>query len=681
MLKLKVAVADAFGAATSAHRRDVDGLRAVAVLAILAFHLDLAGFDGGFVGVDIFFVISGYVILRSILPDLESGRFSLADFFIRRMRRILPALMVVLAVTLAAGFVILSPAELEELAGSTLATVAFGANFFFHDRTDYFAVAAHMRPLLHMWSLGIEEQFYILVPLTLAALMRFRGIGAAKPLIVLAVASFAYSVISGMVASEAKHAFYMPMARFWEIAVGGCVAVMERRWGLIGKASGPIAVLGLLAIAASVALLQSTAAGQRWAGLAVLGTAAVIAAGAPSRSWAGAALASRPMVAIGHISYSIYLVHWPLIVFWRLYVARPLLPHEQLLVAVLTLAAAAVLSAWVETPMRAGARRIGNRPALAGLLGATVVVAISGAAIVLDRGSAWRLPAPAVEAMTVLGGAVAERPRCRDDRERLALPFKVCRWNPEIPGTDFFIWGDSHARELAPELASELADGGRKSGISVGLSACPPIAGVVAGGPQCPGFIDAALNLILREKPKLVVLAGRWASLASDVNSPGEGARSVRLLDLENARVPIGFADALARTIARVRASGAQVVVVGPVPEIAFHVPTTLVRSLYGFGHLPPVMRADFDLRQKQVMDALTGIGALDEVIVVYPHAVLCDTETCAVTDGPRPLYADDDHLSPLGAARVSALIRSVIGHRGMGFAKSDAAMPTGPRE
>jgi hypothetical protein len=387
------------------------------------------------------------------------------------------------------------------------------------------------------------------------------------------------------------------------------------------------------------------------------------------------------MVAIGHISYSIYLVHWPLIVFWRLYVARPLLPHEQLLVAVLTLAAAAVLSAWVETPMRAGARRIGNRPALAGLLGATVVVAISGAAIVLDRGSAWRLPAPAVEAMTVLGGAVAERPRCRDDRERLALPFKVCRWNPEIPGTDFFIWGDSHARELAPELASELADGGRKSGISVGLSACPPIAGVVAGGPQCPGFIDAALNLILREKPKLVVLAGRWASLASDVNSPGEGARSVRLLDLENARVPIGFADALARTIARVRASGAQVVVVGPVPEIAFHVPTTLVRSLYGFGHLPPVMRADFDLRQKQVMDALSGIGALDEVIVVYPHAVLCDTETCAVTDGPRPLYADDDHLSPLGAARVSALIRSVIGHRGMGFAKSDAAMPTGPRE
>jgi peptidoglycan/LPS O-acetylase OafA/YrhL len=679
MLKLKVAVADAFGAATPAHRHDVDGLRAVAVLAILAFHLDLAGFDGGFVGVDIFFVISGYVILRSILPDLESGRFSLADFLIRRMRRIIPALMVVLAVTLAAGFVLLSPVELEELAGSTLATLAFGANFFFHDRTDYFAVAAHMRPLLHMWSLGIEEQFYILVPLTLAALMRFRGVAAAKPLIVLAVASFAYSVIAGMVASEAKHTFYMPMARFWEIGVGGCVAAMERRWGLICKASGPIAVLGLLAIAASVALLQSNAGGQRWAGLAVLGTAAVIAAGAPIRSWPAAALVSRPMVAIGRISYSVYLVHWPLIVFWRLYAARPLLPHEQVLIAVLTLAAAATLSAFVETPMRAGARRIGNRPALAGLLGATAVVAAGGTALVLDGGAVWRMPAPAVEAVTALQGAMAARPHCRDDGPRLALPFKVCRWNPEISGTDFFIWGDSHARELAPELAAELADAGRKSGVSVGLSTCPPIAGVAAGRPTCPGFADAVLKLIMQEKPRLVVLAGRWATHASDILSPGEGVRSGRLLDLENGRMPIGFGDALARTIARVRASGATVVVVGPVPEIGYHVPTTLVRSLHGTGRLPPLKREDFDLRQKQVMEALARIGAIEGVAVVYPHAVLCDAETCAVADGLRALYADDDHLSPFGAARVSALIGSVIGRMGTGDMTSEAALPAKP--
>jgi peptidoglycan/LPS O-acetylase OafA/YrhL len=134
MQKKRGPAADALGAAALAHRRDVDGLRAIAVLAILAFHLNVAGVGGGFVGVDVFFVISGYVILRGILPDLESGRFSLADFFIRRMRRLLPALTVVLALTLAAGLVVLSPDELQELAGSVLATQAFGANFFFHDR-------------------------------------------------------------------------------------------------------------------------------------------------------------------------------------------------------------------------------------------------------------------------------------------------------------------------------------------------------------------------------------------------------------------------------------------------------------------------------------------------------------------------------------------------------------------
>src|SRR5262245_29831814 len=211
-----------------AHRDEVDGLRAVAVLAILAFHLDVTGFTGGFVGVDVFFVISGYVILRSILPDLEASRFSLADFFIRRIRRILPALMVVLAVTLAVGFALLSVTELVELASSALATLAFGANFFFHDRTGYFANEAHMRPLLHMWSLGIEEQFYILVPMSLAALIRFRGTSVIKSLIVLAIGSFVYGLITAT-PTDGSHAFYMPMARFWEIAVGGCVAVIERR--------------------------------------------------------------------------------------------------------------------------------------------------------------------------------------------------------------------------------------------------------------------------------------------------------------------------------------------------------------------------------------------------------------------------------------------------------------------
>jgi peptidoglycan/LPS O-acetylase OafA/YrhL len=651
----------------AAHRGDVDGLRALAVLAILAFHLDLAGFTGGFVGVDVFFVISGYVILRSILPDLESGRFSIAGFFIRRIRRLVPALLVVLAATLAAGFALLSPSELEELAGSALATLGYGANIFFFDRTGYFAREAHARPLLHMWSLGIEEQFYIIVPAALAALVRFRGTTVAVALAVLAVGSFAYSAIATASVSE-SHAFYMPMARFWEIAVGGCVAVVERRWGLVRSGAGWVAAFGLLAIAASVLILESDAGGQQWAVVAVLGSAAVIAA-APGRTWAAATLASWPMAAIGRISYSIYLVHWPLIVFGRLYLARPLHLHEQALLAALTAAAAVALAILVERPMRAGSGRIGNRAALTSLCTASAVLAAASIAVVLDRGAPWRLQTPAREALVLLDVATTGRPQCHKDAQWLGTTHRsVCRWNREAVGTDFVIWGDSHAGHIAAELSGVLIGAGYRSGVSVVLKDCMPIAGVTFVGHKfartkaCPDHVDAVLEAITRERARIVVMAARWANVASDVRAPGDGWWSGHLRDLANGGSPLALADALLRTIERIRASGAQVIVIGPVPEADYNVPAALVRSLHGFGYLPPVRRTDFDRRQDQVLSALAKLHGLDGVSVVYPHVALCDEQTCAVADGIRSLYIDDDHLSPFGAVRVAALTGSMLG-------------------
>ena len=485
-----------------------------------------------------------------------------------------------------------------------------------------------------------------------------------RPIFILAVGSFVYGLITVTTISE-KHAFYMPMARFWEIAVGGCVAAVERRWGLVHKVSDLMAILGLLAIAAAVTLLESSSGGQQWAVVAVLGTAAVIAAGAPSRSVIAAALGSRPMVGIGRISYSMYLVHWPLIVFWRLCVARPLVPHEQVLILILTIGLAAALSAFVETPMRAGSRQIGNKPALAGILTASTVVAALGTAVILDRGAVWRMSPTAREALATLRAGVAERPRCIADKQWLGPGFSVCRWNAEVGGTDFVIWGDSHAGALGPELARVLGNGGKRSGVSVGIPGCSPVVSIVVAGRKysriCPVFVDAVIKAIAREKPKIVVIAARWAILASDVPAAGDGQRTGRILDLENNRTPMRLADALSRTLERVHASGGQVVLVGPVPEIDYDVPPTLVRSLHGIGRLRPVRRADFDMRQAQVLSALAKIQASGNVSVVYPHTVLCNAETCAVADGIRSLYMDDDHLSPFGSARVSWLVRSAI--------------------
>jgi hypothetical protein len=249
----------------------------------------------------------------------------------------------------------------------------------------------------------------------------------------------------------------------------------------------------------------------------------------------------------------------------------------------------------------------------------------------------------------------------------LAVP--VCRWGAEASGIDFVIWGDSHARALAPEAATLLSEGGRKGGISIGVPRCPPLAGVALVGrsdtSRCPAIGDAIFKTIAREKPKVVVLAARWADLASDVRAPGDGRTSGWLADLENHRARIELGDAMVRTIERMRAFGTRVVLVGPVPEIEFDVPTILVRSLNGFGRLPPTLRADFNVRQRQVLAAMHKARATGNVAVVYPHEALCDEATCAVVDGIQSLYEDDDHLSPFGSARVSALIGSALGMSG----------------
>jgi peptidoglycan/LPS O-acetylase OafA/YrhL len=643
-------------------RPEVDGLRAIAALVIFAFHLDLPGFGGGFVGVDIFFAISGYVIIRGILKELEDGTFSLADFYTRRLRRIMPALIVVLLATLAVGYVILSPREYKELSDSALATIVFGANFFFHDRERYFADAAITRPLLHMWSLGVEEQFYIFVPFVVSWLRRALGIHPLRTVLTIAILSFVYGLVAIVLINE-KHAFYMPMGRFWEIAVGGVVACTERHLTASGLRSNILAALGFAGVLGSTVALDDSLQYPGWvAAIPVVGAALVIAFA--RTGWVTSLLSVRPLVVAGRWSYSIYLIHWPMIVYWRLFVGRPLLAYEQVAIIAITIGLAALSSRFVERPLRAGSGSLANRPALGAIAFGSVAVLVVGGLVTLSQGAPRRMNADARDAIATLKTAIEQRPKCQPDLNWLGnpkLPKAACRWGSDAH-TDFVVWGDSHAGMIAPELSQALQRMGMSGGVSVGLPACFPLSGIQVGARKnnslCPAFVNAVIAAVQRDKPRVVIMASRWATIESPIRSPGDGGKPVQIVDIENGLKPISLLDALTRTIERL---GTRVIIFAPVPEIEFHVPNALVRSLQGVSTMPRAPRSTYDLRQKYVMAAFAKLPKGPSLAIVYPHSVLCGAETCDVIDGHRSLYVDDDHLSPFGVARVLPLFEPVI--------------------
>ncbi|HEY6579235.1 MAG TPA: acyltransferase, partial [Rhizomicrobium sp.] len=297
-----------------AYRPEIDGLRALAILPVVLFHYGAPGFRGGFVGVDVFFVISGYLITSLIQGEMEDGAFSLARFYERRVRRIFPALFAMLAVVSAAALIWFFPVDLVRYAQSLFATAVFGANFEFWREAGYFDAVANQKPLLHLWSIAVEEQFYLLFPALLLALRRVSPRARRAAIGGVLVVSFALGAWG--VAAAPVATFYLLPARAWELMLGALLALGAFRAPKSRIAAETLALAGLALIAASVFAFTSQTPFPGPAALApCLGAALVILAARPENSFAGKLLATRPLVFTGLISYSLYLWHWPVFVF------------------------------------------------------------------------------------------------------------------------------------------------------------------------------------------------------------------------------------------------------------------------------------------------------------------------------------------------------------------------------
>jgi peptidoglycan/LPS O-acetylase OafA/YrhL len=642
-------------APSSRYRPDIDGLRALAILPVLLFHYRVPGFAGGFVGVDVFFVISGYLIAGLITGEMREGRFSIVRFYERRIRRIFPALFALLVAVSVAAWFILFPSDFARYAKSLFATAFFASNIEFWRELGYFDVAAEQKPLLHLWSIAVEEQFYLLFP---AILMLVAGRSRARALAAVSLilaASFAFSLHA--VHAGPAFAFYMLPSRAWELMLGALLAIGQIPTPASRLLRNGLAALGVAAIGLSVALYtKATPFPGAAALLPCLGAALVIYAG-QTRSDVNAILSTRPLVFIGLISYSLYLWHWPLFVFARDVVGRDLQPWET--AALIAVAFALAILSWrfVERPFRRRAFRPAKWKLFGGALAAMAVTAAFGAAVDADHGVPQRLP---VDVQRILAGVHDVDPRavtCFGMTANDVRAGKLCRIGDlSAKAPSFVLWGDSHAGAIIPAIDT-IAKREHRAGIFAATDSCPPLLGVTRPDTaKCKGFNDAVIQIATRPEIRDVILDARWAKNAEGTSYGDEPPGRILLYD-DQGRGSDGpstnavFLRGLTRTVAALTAAKKHVILIGSAPEIGWAVPVVLAQMrLSGDTRNMDLPRATHLLRQRVVMADFALMRARHGVSIVDPADVLCDRAVCHVLRDGTPLYRDEHHLSATAA-------------------------------
>lgn len=651
------------------YRREIDGLRAVAVLPVILFHGGLELFSGGFVGVDVFFVISGYLITTILLDDHRRGRFSILRFYERRARRILPALTLILACSLPFAVLWMPTAPFEDFARSLTFTALFASNVHFWEKAGgYFALRSELQPLLHTWSLAVEEQFYLIFPLLLGLLLRLRRSWVMAVLAGLALMSLALSEWGWRNYLNAN--FYFTFSRFWELLAGSlCALVLYRR--PVASRGWP-AALGLAMILGAMVIYDAgTPFPSVFTLVPVAGTALIILFAARDTLTARL-LSFAPFVGIGLISYSAYLWHQPIFALARL---RSLTePSAATMIGLGALSLILACASWrfVEQPFRTGPRPLlADRRALFAASGAAVAVfAAIGLHMLLSDLWQHRLDGRGAPRLTAALEKLDERPVYRDCTER-ALPREaealMCTaYGPDRAETVYAVVGDSHAESLLPGF--EALSRRMSARIVVATqSACPPLLDVFTARSResrtrCHRFARKVADDLAQSGIAAVFLVSKWSLYTPDEERPYNArfllSRSAGTITRDPAISRRVFAKALHETIRFYREAGIRVFLVAQVPEHRV-APRFLLEKLILAGQEPPA--ADRTIAQSFVgaarNDAVHGFAnsvlrrhAGTGVAVLSFDDVFRSGDRYHWFAAETPLYRDNSHLSLAGA-------------------------------
>lgn len=641
------------------YRADIDGLRAIAVLSVVVFHAFPHFLTGGFVGVDIFLVISGYLITRIVNEEVAEGHFSYVRFYQRRIARLVPAFVVMAATTTAVAYVFYAPDDLERYAKSVVAAVLIYSNHYFLHGTGYFEAPTELTPMLHMWSLSVEEQFYIIFPSILVLVVK-RNKSAPMLIGALAATSFAASCV--MLPRMQETVFFLLPFRAWELLIGAFLAVKpvssKPTFGLIGAAL----------VAYPIVVLNEYSPFPGWNALApCLGAALIISS---RSSFVSKALSLPWLNYIGRTSYSFYLWHWPVITFATYFLGRAMNIPEGL-AAILASFCLGVLSYhFVELPFR-GRRQ----PSMTGgiLLFACVLLAFN---FYLNRtdGAPWRLP-PKLQALTEEARQLAGPPSSQCEMPELIAAdarlsplelfpeARICKIGDQTAPVQVILWGDSHADAMAPALDTWLAARGMAA-YSLTRGGCPPLIGLDRQDSsqwQCRTFNDAAQAVVKAIETRTIFIAARWpyyveaAPFGSETRNPpvfgqtGEDNASLVRLSLID-------------TLSWAKANSNKVALVGPTPEMSEDVVRGLARRNFQLSSMDvSVDRSLVDQRQARTIDILKHVSSDAGVEYIDIVPLYCDEQTCLGGNDQHLIFLDNNHLAPAAAKKMERLLTPFI--------------------
>jgi peptidoglycan/LPS O-acetylase OafA/YrhL len=608
----------------TSYRPHIDGLRAIAVLSVVLFHLDLIpprhfAVHGGFVGVDIFFVISGFLISKIIFAEQSAGTFSLLNFYSRRAKRILPALLFVGGMTMFAGFLFLYPPQYARLSNSLLSALGFAANIYFYETMQYFGPGARELPLLHLWSLGVEEQFYAVFPIAVIVGTRVR-----TPML---LAALAVSLVAAQwqLATDPAAAFYLSPFRSWELLIGSMLALPNMWKSSSIAVSRAVGIAGLLMVAWSIHYTDPTAS---FPGLMALppcvGSAMIIWSGECALTLPTKLLSIRPAVLIGRWSYSIYLYHWPLLFFASREV--PDGPYNGYFVLAASLTLAGITYLYIEQP----ARHIRSGARVLQLAAASLTIAVAGVAFVsLSGGLSWSRDPQVARYLTYLDYRNDQQFRAGtcflNYRRSFASLAATCLAPAEKPIA--VLWGDSGAAQYASEMDKAASDRGF-SFRQVTAPGCPPALDLdIVDHPLCRDFNSRAFDRIIALHPTLVILGAVWSL------SPNQAA----------------LLDHLDATISRLEKAGLRITVLGLGPVYRSLVPQILADR---YREKNPSILSDDDLHDIFRYDVEFTKLMRKHPSTTYVSIIrtVCPNDQCPLLTMGVPVHFDMLHVTEEGS-------------------------------